>query len=82
MFSILIVVLHLYVISISENIINWWQVYRWGERGGNQQTQVCNNIASLLKITPADIKTFLGMLEPQDNSTNNVKERTGVYLVQ
>ena len=49
---------------------------------GNQQIQVCNNIASLLNINPADIKTFLGMFEPQDNSANNVKERTGVYLVQ
>ena len=47
-----------------------------------ERTEVCSHIASLLNVASADIEAFLAMLEQPADSTSEVKEPAGVYLVQ
>ena len=49
---------------------------------GDERTEICSKIASLLNVTSTDVEAFLGMVEQQDNNANEVKEPAGVYLVQ
>ena len=47
----------------------------------NDRAELLGNIAALLNVASTDVEVFIGMIE-QQNSAGEVKEPTGIYLVQ
>ena len=75
----------------------WWQREKQGfikelqhsvflkalqQSTGDQRTELCGKMASLLNVASADVEEFLNLAQKQGGNAGEVKEPTGVYLVQ